>query len=98
MKRDCTICVAKTKALISCAVTAQLICAFVFAYAKSRISHEAAYMCNASHFYLSGHKIFSTCDNPSTKNCDSVSPQVSSEGDHAAFPNKTTAAYQRFNF
>ena len=25
----------KTKALISCAVTAQLICAFVFAYAKS---------------------------------------------------------------
>ena len=30
-----TIRVAKTKALISCAVTAQLICAFVFAYAKS---------------------------------------------------------------
>ena len=34
-KRDCTIYVAKTKALISCAVTAQLVCAFVFAYAKS---------------------------------------------------------------
>ena len=34
-KRDCTICVAKTKALVSCAVTAQLICAIVFAYAKS---------------------------------------------------------------
>ena len=30
-KRNCTKCVAKTKALISCAVTAQLICAFVFA-------------------------------------------------------------------
>ena len=32
-KRDSTtcICVAKTKVLISCAVTAQLICAFVFA-------------------------------------------------------------------
>ena len=30
-KRDCTICVAKTKTLISCAVTAQLICIFVFA-------------------------------------------------------------------
>ena len=30
-KRDCTICVAKTKALISCAVTVQLICVFVFA-------------------------------------------------------------------
>ena len=26
-------CVAKTKALISCAVTAQLICVFVFTYA-----------------------------------------------------------------
>ena len=34
-KRDCTICVAKTNALVSCAVTAQLICAIVFAYAKS---------------------------------------------------------------
>ena len=34
-KRDCTIRVAKTKALISCAVTAQLICAFVFALQKS---------------------------------------------------------------
>ena len=39
---DCTIYVAKTKVLISCAVTAQLICAFVFAYAKSRSSHDAA--------------------------------------------------------
>ena len=29
-----TIYVAKTKALISCTVTAQLICAFVFTYAK----------------------------------------------------------------
>ena len=27
--------------LISCAVTTQLICVFVFAYAKSRFSHEA---------------------------------------------------------
>ena len=34
--------VAKTKALISCAVTAQLICVFVFAYAKSRFSHNEA--------------------------------------------------------
>ena len=37
--RNCTIRVAKTKALISCAVTAQLICAFVFALAKVRFSH-----------------------------------------------------------
>ena len=32
----------KTKALISFAVTANLICVFVFAYAKSRFSHDAA--------------------------------------------------------
>ena len=33
---------AKTKTLISCAVTAQLNCAIVFAYAKFRFSHDAA--------------------------------------------------------
>ena len=36
--------VAKTKALISCAVTKQLFCRFVFAYAKSRLSHDAAHI------------------------------------------------------
>ena len=36
--------VAKTKALISFAVTAKLVCAFGFAYADCRISHEAAQM------------------------------------------------------
>ena len=30
--------------LISCAVTVQLICAFVFAYEKSSFSHDAAYI------------------------------------------------------
>ena len=34
-KRDCTIYVAKTKALISFAVTAQLICVFLFTYATA---------------------------------------------------------------
>ena len=34
----------KTNALISCAVTAQLICAFVSAYAKNRFSHDAAHI------------------------------------------------------
>ena len=34
----------KTKALISFAVTAKLICFFVFAYAKSRFSHDAAHL------------------------------------------------------
>ena len=35
---------AKTKALISFAVTAKLICVFVFAYSKSRFSHDAAHI------------------------------------------------------
>ena len=35
---------AKTKALISYAVTAQLICAFVFTYAKIRFSHDTAHI------------------------------------------------------
>ena len=39
---DCTIRVAKTKALISFAVTGKLICVFVFAYAKRWFSHDAA--------------------------------------------------------
>ena len=38
----CTIYVAKTKALISRALTVQLICTFVFANAKCRFSHDAA--------------------------------------------------------
>ena len=41
--------VAKTKALISCMVTTQLICAFVFAYAKSRFSHNAAHIIFCCH-------------------------------------------------
>ena len=41
-KRDCTVCVAKTKALISFTVIAKLICVFVFAYAKSRFSYDVA--------------------------------------------------------
>ena len=36
--------VAKTKALISFAATAKLICVFVFAYAKCWFSHDAAQM------------------------------------------------------
>ena len=34
----------KTKVLISCEVSAQLICAFVFAYSKIRFSHDAAHV------------------------------------------------------
>ena len=43
-KRNCTIRVAKAKALISFAVTAKLICVFVFAYADCWFSHEAAHI------------------------------------------------------
>ena len=41
---NCTIRVAKTKALISFAVTAKLICVFVLAYADCWFSHEAAHI------------------------------------------------------
>ena len=53
LKRDCTIYIVKTMALISCAVTAQLICAFVFADAKSMFSHGAAQTVNtqSSNFF-----------------------------------------------
>ena len=42
--RDCTICVMKTKALVSFPVTAQMMCTFVFAYAKSRLSHDVSHI------------------------------------------------------
>ena len=45
-QRDCTVRVAKTEALISFADTAHLICVFVFAYAKSRFSHNEAQFIN----------------------------------------------------
>ena len=48
--------VANTKGLISCMVTAQLICTFAFAYAKSRFSHDATQLCN-QHFTLAENYI-----------------------------------------
>ena len=42
-KMNCTIRVAKKKALISLAVTRKLICVFVNAYADCWFSHEAAH-------------------------------------------------------
>ena len=41
---NCTVGVAKTRVLISCADIAQLICAFFFAYAKIRFSHDVAHL------------------------------------------------------
>ena len=49
--------VAKTKGLITCAATAQLICVFVFAYAESRFSHEAAHSHEAVHIFYYKDKI-----------------------------------------
>ena len=43
---DFSIFAAKRKALISCVVAAQLFCAFVFAYAKSRFYHDSAHFFN----------------------------------------------------
>ena len=44
MKRDSAIRIAKTKALISCAVTAELFCTFGFAYEDCWFSDAAAQM------------------------------------------------------
>ena len=46
----------KTKALISCIVTTQLICVFVFAYAKHMFTHNAAHSQNDS--FLTRHYLF----------------------------------------
>ena len=54
-KRDCSFCAVKTKALISCAVTAQLICVFVFAYAFLGVSYAAAHI---THYSNSGNKAY----------------------------------------
>ena len=51
--RDCTFRVAKTKVLISFAVTVKLVCIFGFAYVNCCFSHEAA--------QISGQKVLSFC-------------------------------------
>ena len=48
---------AKTKALISCAVTAQLICAFVFTYKKIQFSHNEAHLFFCISMYMSAHTV-----------------------------------------
>ena len=58
-KRNCIICVAKTKALISFAVTAKLICVFVFAYADCWFSQEVAHFLPI-HDYANSGVFFST--------------------------------------
>ena len=53
--------IAKTKALISCAGTAQLICVSVFAYAKSRFSHNEAHFIFIVSCSLGKHKMRLIC-------------------------------------
>ena len=43
--------IAKIKALISCTVTGQLICAFLFIYAKGSFSHDMAQLKPISNWY-----------------------------------------------
>ena len=63
---------AKTKALISFAVAAKLICVFVFAYAKSRFSHDEAHIVHrrVNVVYVSGtFSCIDTQGNPLTDGC-----------------------------
>ena len=46
----------ENKALISFAVTAKLICVFVFAYTKSRFSHDKTHMLHAA-LQIADHKV-----------------------------------------
>ena len=50
--------VAKTKALISFAVTAKLICVFVFAYAKGRVSHDEVHIQGSKTQGIQGYALF----------------------------------------
>ena len=59
MKRDSTIYVAKTKALIRFVVTVKLICVFVFAYVKRLFSHDAAHIITLG---LDGYRSILTLD------------------------------------
>ena len=58
--------VAKTKTLISCAVTVQLICTFVFAYAKCRFLIK--WLIYNSHSFIKSTLI--ECSNRSPKHSD----------------------------
>ena len=72
-RRNFTIRVVKPKALISFAVTANLICAFVFAYAKFRFSHDAAHiiMCG----WLDSEPLFLGRLRPERLTCNQIASQ-----------------------
>ena len=66
---------AKTKALISCAVTAQLICVFVFAYANCWFSHAQAHLFS---FNLHGVVVMTSSSNHIYQKCHSEDTLVHS--------------------
>ena len=49
----------KTKGLISFAITAKLICIFVFAYEKNRLSHDVHHMQACMFFWIFSPNVFS---------------------------------------
>ena len=67
---------AKTKTLISFVVTAKLICVFVFAYAKSRFSHDEAHLIkpeiinHKSHLFCTLTHLFFSDLNPDNRPLD----------------------------
>ena len=48
----------KTKALVSFAVTAKLICVFVYAYAQDWFSHDVAHLSNPLLAFVAAQAIF----------------------------------------
>ena len=61
MKRGCTNCETKAKVLISCAGTAQLVCAFGFAYVRIWFSHDMKLCCLQWIFNIQGNNKKDCC-------------------------------------
>ena len=61
----------KTKTLISCPVTAQLICVFVFTFAKCRVSYDVAHMSRIVRKHA-----FCICENKGADQLHSVTAQL----------------------
>ena len=65
--RNCTVRAAKTKALISFAVTAKLFCAFVFEYAKCWLSHECFLCILLGFWFCLGYRLSQHMSHPMGK-------------------------------
>ena len=67
-KRGCIIYVAKTKALISCIVTTQLTCAFLFAYANTEFLMALLYLTFTSGLGFLVHKTYRSNEAENSEN------------------------------